>query len=82
LDIKKKNGTPELGIIKDWVCSEYSVMKLAEVMSNKHDVTICGDVITSISFANPNLKYCEYDKLESNSHYDVVIATNYIHYFS
>ena len=60
--------------------SEYSVMKLAEVMSNKHDVTICGDVITSISFANPNLKYCEYDKLESNSHYDVVIATNYIHY--
>jgi hypothetical protein len=57
--------------------SEYAVMKLAEIMARSHDVTICGDLISSTI---DNVKYCEYSELESNSQYDVVIATNYIHY--
>ena len=57
--------------------SEYAVMKLAEVMARSHEVTICGDVISSTI---NDVKYCEYNELELNSHYDVVIATNYIHY--
>ena len=59
--------------------SEYAVMKLAEVMARSHEVTICGDVISSTI---NDVKYCEYNELELNSHYDVVIATNYIHYLA
>lgn len=58
--------------------SEYAVMKLAETMSNSGDeVTVTGEVISG---NYNNVKYLNYSDLGRNQHYDVVIATNYIHY--
>jgi hypothetical protein len=74
--------------------SEYCVLKLADyLVANEYDVTISGDVLTQ----NINgVKYITKDDLIHKrgpigltnphdvavyTHYDVVIATNYIHYF-
>jgi glycosyltransferase involved in cell wall biosynthesis len=58
--------------------SEYSVMKLAERFSELgHEVMVSGEVITG---TYNGVKYFTYEDLGINDHYDVVIATNYIHY--
>lgn len=60
--------------------SEYCVINLAEEFaSNGHDVFISGDVISSKS---QGVTYVPYSDLESNTYFDVVIGTNYIHYLS
>jgi glycosyltransferase involved in cell wall biosynthesis len=58
--------------------SEYCSIKLAEkFQSMGHDVTITGEVIESES---DGVKYIPYANLESNTYFDVVIASNYINY--
>ena len=58
--------------------SEYCVMKLSERMFNQgNDVVVTGEVVTG---EYNGVKYLSYDDLGVNQHYDVVIATNYIHY--
>ena len=58
--------------------SEYAVIKLAEQFAkNGHDVIVSGMVKTSKS---DGVFYCDYKELHSSQHFDVVIATNYIHY--
>jgi len=58
--------------------SEYAVMKLSEKMSSLgHEVVVTGEVITGMY---EGVRYLSYEDLGVNQHYDVVIATNYIHY--
>ena len=58
--------------------SEYAVMKLAEHMKKTGDeVVVTGEVITG---DYNGVKYLNYSDLGRDDHYDVVIATNYIHY--
>ena len=58
--------------------SEYAVIKLAEQFAkNGHDVIVSGMVKTSKS---DGVFYCDYTELHKSQHFDVVIATNYIHY--
>lgn len=58
--------------------SEYAVMKLAEHMKlSGDDVIVTGEVITG---EYNGVKYLNYSDLGRDQHYDVVIATNYIHY--
>ena len=66
----KKNGTGG---------SEYCVINLADKFSrNGHEVYVTGQVKQEIY---NNVKYIDYRNLQSNQHFDVVIASNYIHYF-
>lgn len=60
--------------------SEYCVMKLAEQFAsadNDNEVIISGGVISSES---NGVKYQNIVELKANQHFDIVIATNYIHY--
>ena len=58
--------------------SEYSVMKLAESFHKlNHEVIVSGEVITG---TYNGVTYHSYEDLGMSQHFDVVIATNYIHY--
>jgi len=58
--------------------SEYSVIKLAQEFCNSgHSVTISGNVYTEII---DGVSYVSSENLGRDQHFDVVIATNYIHY--
>ena len=58
--------------------SEYAVIKLAEQFSkNGHEVVVSGQVLDEV---NEGVSYVNYSNLQGNQHFDVVIATNYIHY--
>jgi glycosyltransferase involved in cell wall biosynthesis len=58
--------------------SEYAVIKLAEQFaSNGHEVIVSGEVYTEFI---DGVNYTHSDELERDQHFDVVIATNYIHY--
>ena len=59
--------------------SEYCVINLAKEFEKKgHEVIITGEVSNS---QTNNLKFIDYDNIDNNQHFDVVIASNYIHYF-
>ncbi len=59
--------------------SEYCVIKLAKEFEKAgHDVVVTGEVINS---QVNNLKFLDYSSIGNNQHFDVVIASNYIHYF-
>jgi len=58
--------------------SEYAVIKLADEFSkNGHEVYVSGEVYTEFI---DGVNYVNLEDLEKNQHFDVVIATNYIHY--
>src|SRR6056300_13746 len=58
--------------------SEYAVIKLAEQFAVQgHEVTISGDVYTEFI---DGVNYIHSGDLQPNQYFDVVIATNYIHY--
>ena len=58
--------------------SEYAVIKLSEQFAkNGHSVVVSGMVETSTS---DGVFYCNYNDLYPSQHFDIVIATNYIHY--
>ena len=58
--------------------TEYSVIKLAEYLFNEgHEVIVSGEVITDNC---DGVVYQHITDLEQNQHFDVVIATAYIHY--
>ena len=58
--------------------SEYCTIKLAEQFQKMgHSVIVTGEVTPSES---EGVKYIPYSDLESNSYFDVVIGSNYIHY--
>lgn len=58
--------------------SEYAVIKLAEQFATQgHEVIVSGDVYTEFI---DGVNYVHSGDLEGNQYFDVVIATNYIHY--
>ena len=58
--------------------SEYAVIKLAEQFATQgHEVIVSGDVYTEFI---DGVNYVHSGDLETNQYFDVVIATNYIHY--
>lgn len=58
--------------------SEYAVIKLAEQFAIQgHEVIVSGDVYTEFI---DGVNYVHSGDLETNQYFDVVIATNYIHY--
>ena len=59
--------------------SEYCVINLADKFAEDgHDVYVTGEV--EIETYN-KVKYINYGNLANNQHFDIVIASNYIHYF-
>lgn len=59
--------------------SEYCIIHLAEEFSkNGHDVFVTGQLDSE---TYNQVKYVDYTSLQNNQHFDVVIASNYIHYF-
>ena len=59
--------------------SEYCVINLADKFGRDgHDVYVTGQVKQE---TYNNVKYLDYRNLPNNQHFDVVIASNYIHYF-
>ena len=58
--------------------SEYAVIKLAQQFAdNGHDVIVSGNVYTELI---DGVNYVSSENLTNNQHFDIVIATNYIHY--
>lgn len=58
--------------------SEYAVIKLSEEFAKQgHEVVVSGEVYTEFI---DGVNYISADDLESDQYFDVVIATNYIHY--
>ena len=58
--------------------SEYCVIKLSQQFSdNGHNVIVSGDVYTEYI---DGVSYVNMDDLDTDQHFDVVIATNYINY--
>jgi glycosyltransferase involved in cell wall biosynthesis len=58
--------------------SEYAVIKLAEQFATQgHEVIVSGEVYTEFI---DGVNYVHSGDLEANQYFDVVIATNYIHY--
>jgi len=58
--------------------SEYAVIKLADAFAAKaHEVVVSGEVYNEFI---DGVNYIHSDDLEHNQHFDIVIATNYIHY--
>ena len=59
--------------------SESCVINLAHKLSdNGYNVTVTGQLVSE---THNNVKYIDYTSIEDNQHFDVVIASNYIHYF-
>ena len=58
--------------------TEYSVIKLAEYLfAEGHDVVVSGEVVSDIC---DGVVYTHITELEEGQHFDVVVATAYIHY--
>ena len=75
---QKTHFSPDDWLVNGSGGSEYCVMKLSEHMSTMgHDITLTGDVVSG---TYNDVTYSHYDDLTHNTHYDAVIATNYIHY--
>ena len=60
--------------------SEYAVIKLAHQMSKQGDEVVVTGQVSPCEVEG--IKYIPYELLGTNQHYDVVIATNYIHYIN
>lgn len=75
----QKNKFDKLSYLENGIGgSEYAVIKLAEEFaSNGHEVFVSGEVYTEFI---DGVNYVHSGDLEHNQHFDVVIATNYIHY--
>ena len=59
--------------------SEYCVINLADKFAEDgHDVYVTGQVEVE---TNNKVQYVNYAGLPNNTHFDIVIASNYIHYF-
>ena len=59
--------------------SEYCVINLADKFAEDgHDVYVTGQVEPE---TYNNVKYIDYSSISNNQHFDIVISSNYIHYF-
>ena len=59
--------------------SEYCVLSLAEQFAkNNHEVYVTGELVNETW---NGITFVDYNTLLNNQHFDVVIASNYIHYF-
>ena len=77
---QKKPFNPLTWIAEGIGGSEYAVIKLAHQMSKQGDKVVVTGQVSPCEI--DGIKYIPYELLGTNQHYDVVIATNYIHYIN
>ena len=77
---QKKPFNPFVWIEEGIGGSEYAVIKLAHQMSKQGDEVVVTGQVSPCEVEG--IKYIPYELLGTNQHYDIVIATNYIHYIN